>query len=503
VNAPHGHARRLASGSIAQQTAQVSGLLAMLAIVTVLARRLSLPELGAYGLLTSIAGYLLIVQNAGASAAVRSMASGRGDAPARAFSTAAALYAAAGLAAGVLVAGLGVMLSFGIDLPGGVAREARIGALLIGAVSAVGWPLTVGRDALRASGMLVTAAVTEIAALAVYAGLVLGLAFGGAPLSLVIGASGTIPLLAGAGCLTVLRARGLPYRFRRRDVRRATARELLVLAGYVSLTEVAAAGIYAADRAILGLLRSSAAVGLFEGPVRAHNLFRSLNAAVTVTALPSASQYAAEGDERRLRELVLRGSRYTLALTVPLAVTGMVLAAPVLEIWLGPRFREGGGAMAILLGHWLVNGCSGVLAAVLIGAGRARELAGYAVVVAVANVALALALASGLGIEGVALATSLPYLALFPYLAGRALHIARTGWAQLAREAFLPAWSAGAALAAALAAVRIATPLDTLPSVLATALLGLGLTWAAFYAVWLDRSERALVRSVAAGFVGR
>src|SRR5215210_4893086 len=41
-----GHARRLASGSLAQQASQVAGLVAMLAIVTVLARRFPLAEFG-------------------------------------------------------------------------------------------------------------------------------------------------------------------------------------------------------------------------------------------------------------------------------------------------------------------------------------------------------------------------------------------------------------------------------------------------------------------------
>ena len=69
-----GRARLLASGSLFAQLSQVAGLVAIFAVITVLARRLSLAEVGVYGLLTSLAGYLLIVQNAGAGAAVRAMA---------------------------------------------------------------------------------------------------------------------------------------------------------------------------------------------------------------------------------------------------------------------------------------------------------------------------------------------------------------------------------------------------------------------------------------------
>ena len=51
-----GEARLLASGALLQQVAQGSGLLVLLAIVTLLARRLSVSELGAYGLVASLAG---------------------------------------------------------------------------------------------------------------------------------------------------------------------------------------------------------------------------------------------------------------------------------------------------------------------------------------------------------------------------------------------------------------------------------------------------------------
>src|SRR5918994_2508696 len=70
-----GEARLLASGAVLQQLAQGFGLLALLAIVTLLARRLdSVAELGAYGLVSSLSGYLLVLRNSVASSAVRAMA---------------------------------------------------------------------------------------------------------------------------------------------------------------------------------------------------------------------------------------------------------------------------------------------------------------------------------------------------------------------------------------------------------------------------------------------
>ena len=484
-----------------QQLAQVTGLLALFAIVTVLARRLSLEEFGVYGLLSSLAGYLLVIQNSAASAAVRNMAAATdGEARTRAFSTAALLYAAAGLVTGVLIVLIGFALSTAVDLSDDLEVRARQGALLLGAVTAVGWPITIYRDALRASQLFVRAAVIEILSLVVFAALLLGLTFAGAGLAVLIGASGTIPLFAGLGSALGARLRRLPYRFRLGATTRGEAREFVRLAGYVSLAETAGTIIYALDRIILGLFQSAATVGLYEGPIRAHNVIRALNAALSVTVLPSASRYFAEQDRARLEELVTRGVRYTLALVVPLTVTGMVLAPPLLEVWLGEEFREGGTAMAILMSYWLVNGCTGILQGVIVAGGMAPALARIAWGVALSNLAISLVLTPLIGLEGVAIGMAVPYFAAFPFLLRVVLDLVPVPRATLVREAFVPVYAIGLGLAGVLIAARVALPLDTIPTAVGAVILAPVLAWVAFYALILRPPERRLVHEVAGGF---
>jgi O-antigen/teichoic acid export membrane protein len=490
-------ARRLATGSLAQQAAQVTGLVAMFAVITVLARRLSLAELGVYGLLNALAGYLLIVQNAAAGAAVRAMAAARDEREgSAAFSTSALMYVAAGaLAAGALAA-LGLVLAATLDLSPELERQTRLGAVASGVAALVGWPLTVYRDALRARSRFVLAAGAEAVGIAGYIAVMLALALADAPLWALIGAGATIPLLAGVACLVAARATGLPWRLRPRLATRAAARDFLGLAGYISLAEASSAAVYAATRAILGLVRSPALVGLYEGPVRAHNLIRALNGAVTVTVLPTAVRYRSEGDERRLRELLVRGCRYALAGIVPIAVVGVVLAGPILDAWLGPRFREAGPAMAIMLSHWVLNGVTGVTGAILVATGAARYLARWAMLVAGSTILLALALVSPLGLDGAALATAIPYVLLFPYMLRITLRAVPLPATELLRRAFAPAWALGLALAAALIAARLALDPDGALAVAALALAALAAYWAAFYLLWLDRGERALIRAL-------
>ncbi len=495
-----GQARLLASGSLAQQASQVTGLVAMFAILTVLARRLSLPELGIYGLLSSLAGYLLVVQNAAASAAVRAMAAARDDGErAAAFSNAGLVYLAAGAATGVLLAVIGLVLSGVVDLSPELAEQARRGSLLLGVVTLVGWPATIWRDALRAHQRFTTAAFTDIAGLIAFCAVQLALVFGDAPLWLVIGASGTIPLFAGVTSLVAATRLAIPYRFRAGAASRTGVRDLLELAWYVSLNEAAGVVIYALDRVVLGIFKSASVVALFEGPVRVHNLVRALNGALNVTVLPSASRYIAEGDDRRLRELLVRGSRYALAIIVPITVTVMTLAGPILEVWLGPEFGDGEVALVILVSYWLVNGSLGITGAMLVAAGRARTVARYAWMVAVANLTLSIALVPWLGLEGVALGTTIPYIVAFPFYLRLVLSVVPVRVGELARESWLPTYSGGVGLAAALVAGRLLLPMDSVVVVVGLAAAGVLTYWLAFYAVWMRPSERELVRDVIRG----
>ena len=142
-------------------------------------------------------------------------------------------------------------------------------------------------------------------------------------------------------------------------------------AGWLLVVELCNLAMYASGRVILGAYRTPASVGLYEGPVRAHNLLYALGGALAVPVVPTASRYVAAGDERRLGELAVRGSRYTLALFVPVCVTLIALAGPILEVWLGARYEDGGVALALLVSYWLLYGGLIVTPGFLVGAGRA------------------------------------------------------------------------------------------------------------------------------------
>jgi O-antigen/teichoic acid export membrane protein len=116
--------------------------------------------------------------------------------------------------------------------------------------------------------------------------------------------------------------------------------------------------------------------------------------------------------------------------------------------------------------------------------------------VAVANLGVALILTPELGLEGPALATAIPFFVAFPAMLRVGLSASGAGLGDLARRAWLPAYTLGAGLAGALVAVRLAADPQTLPAVLGAAAVGALAYWLAFWAWVLDPEEHALVRGL-------
>jgi len=297
----------------------------------------------------------------------------------------------------------------------------------------------VNLDALRAERRFVRAASLEIVAVAVYLALMLALVLGGVDLAWVIAASGALPLLSGALAAVALRRLPVPLRADRAGVTRERTMLIVPTAGWLLAIELSNLVMYAFQRVILGAFGSARTVGLYEGPLRAHNLFYALNGALAVPTVPTASRYVATGDARRLRELALRGSRYTLALVVPLVVTLMCLAEPLLGVWLGDRYTSGATALTILVSYWLLYGALVVTPGFLVGAGRARDAARILVAAAAVNLVLSLALTPWLGLEGPAVATAIPFVLAFPLLLRVGLGASGLALRELAVHAWAPA----------------------------------------------------------------
>jgi PST family polysaccharide transporter len=476
----------------------------MFVAITVLARNLSLAELGTYGLLVSFATYLVFVQGSIETAAVKAIA----EAPDRAgrdaaFSTAFGLYVVAGIAAGAVIALVGLAALGLFEIPERLHHDAEVSVVALGIVTALGWPMRTFLDLLRGVQRFVSSAVAEGVGVVVDGAVLVVLALIGAPLWALVAVAGGMPLFVGVASAGVVLTQRVSFRLDPRVVSRQSVRGFLGISGYLFLSGVADLVVYSVDRAILAAFRPAAVVGLYEGPIRTHTLVQQVHNSLVTPVVAASALFAAERDTERTRDLLIRGMRYTLAAVVPIALVVMILAEPILDVWLGARFTVAATAMAVLASYWLLYGCLGVPGRMLITAGRVRALTTYSVAVAVVNVSISLALTPRLGLNGVVLGTTIAFVLAFPFFIWLVVSTFPVRLVDLVRDVWLPAYVTGVPVALVLLAVRLALPLDTVVGVVGAALLALLAYWGIYYVAWLRPSERALVRAVGFAFLRR
>ncbi len=125
--------------------------------------------------------------------------------------------------------------------------------------------------------------------------------------------------------------------------------------------------------------------------------------------VPTTATLAARGSTPQLRNLLLRGTRYAAAVSLPMTIGAMILARPLIISWVGPGLADFDRATQLFLAYQLLVSASTIPATMLIGLGRVRAVSTYAIVAAAVNLVISIALAPFLGIYGVILGTLVGY----------------------------------------------------------------------------------------------
>jgi len=124
--------------------------------------------------------------------------------------------------------------------------------------------------------------------------------------------------------------------------------------------------------------------------------------------LPLASALHAENDQARLRSLYIISTRLTLGLFLAFGISLMIMAGPILTIWVGAEFAEYAYLVVILTLASLIDIPTWPAGFVLQGIARHRFTAVTALCTGITNLALSLLLVRSLGLTGVALGTLIP-----------------------------------------------------------------------------------------------
>jgi O-antigen/teichoic acid export membrane protein len=220
-------------------------------------------------------------------------------------------------------------------------------------------------------------------------------------------------------------------------------------------------------------------------------------AATSYAALPSGAWLGARGDAHTLRELLERGTKYSLLVTMPFITGAMVLSRPLVHVWVGSRYDEAAGLIAVALAYLTIAAPLQVGSNLLVALGRARAMVAPVAVSVIVNLGASLVLVHVVGIVGVFQGTVIGAVVLAYPLARAALATTKTSPHRFVGEAILPV-VAPTLVMAAVAGATVALPLGDAPTLAIGAITGI-VAYVLVAARWaVRRSEVDELRSLIA-----
>ena len=167
------------------------------------------------------------------------------------------------------------------------------------------------------------------------------------------------------------------------------------------------------DRIIIGVALAATAVAAYEVAYKIHAAAALTLGVMPSAVLPAAAFIGASGDDSRLRGLYVKGTRYSLAIGLPIIVGGIVFARPLIATWVGTDYTDVTGAARLFLVYPALALALVVGQTMLIGLGRMREMLRFHLVAVVTNLIVSSLLVGRIGIIGVIWGTVVGYLLLW------------------------------------------------------------------------------------------
>ena len=244
--------------------------------------------------------------------------------------------------------------------------------------------------------------------------------------SIGVAVANVLVLLAGRGVIALVAAttvvRIITYMVYRRNAytiypalrlrpslfRRSRLREVTGFSVYSSIIDWANKLNYELDEVVIGVFLGPAPVAVWAVADRIISGTQRLTNQSNAVLFPVVVDSDATNRIERLQKLLLEGTRLSLATVLPIAVTLIVLAQPLVLVWVGPRMIGSAIIIQILALAVALRVGNATSTTLLKGAGKIRYLAFVNIVTGAVNLVISALLVRPFGLVGVAVGTVVP-----------------------------------------------------------------------------------------------
>jgi O-antigen/teichoic acid export membrane protein len=284
--------------------------------------------------------------------------------------------------------------------------------------------------------------------------------------------------------------------------RRGRLREVTGFSIYSSIIDWANKLNYQLDELVIGMFMGSAWVAIWAPAERIISGTQRLTNQLNGVLFPVIVDSDASQQQRRLQQILLQGTRLSLAMVVPIAAALILLAEPLLRAWVGPKMLGAAPVLQILAVAVAIRVGNATSTTLLKGANCHRMLAWVNLGTGFVNLALSIVLIKPFGLTGVAVGTLIPiaFSAIFILFPASVRRVGLPiGYA--VTHSVLPALWPALVVGAGLALTRLISSGTLLAVVLQAAAAGVAYL-ALFFALAIGRTDRLLYATKAMELLG-
>jgi O-antigen/teichoic acid export membrane protein len=192
-------------------------------------------------------------------------------------------------------------------------------------------------------------------------------------------------------------------------IKKKYASQIITYSKFTFIAMFANQIIYYSDAFVIGYFLSAAAVTYYSIPWTLAEYAKKISFAISQTYAPAISEKEASGDLNEVKSLFITGTKYMIVISNLLSIGVIVLGGAFISIWMGPKYKELGEAVLIILFiNQFFQGPQQISYSVLQGLSKQKYYSYMSMVVSILNLVLSIALIQKLGIIGVAIGAVVP-----------------------------------------------------------------------------------------------
>jgi O-antigen/teichoic acid export membrane protein len=201
---------------------------------------------------------------------------------------------------------------------------------------------------------------------------------------------------------------------RRSHVQRAVLRKLMSFGGALFVIRLTGTIYRQMDKLIIGVALGASFVTTYEIANRIHAGAAMVQSIAASALLPAAAFSRSRADI--LRDMFLRGTSYTVAVSLPVTAATFIFAEPLIRTWVGERLLDATASTRLFAVYLSFAVVHIVGATMVVGLGHVRFTMLLAIANLAINIVISISLVGPLGIEGVVLGTVIAQILVWPFL---------------------------------------------------------------------------------------